>query len=953
LKSKPANNLGELASANAAIAIKIGGQRIALYANQPQKLVINGTATTLPNGGLYAAGQNLITRQGNQYSIITANNDLILVNDRGTFLNINLGLADNRKGKVVGLLGNFNDNRNDDFALRNGTAIGNTITNQQLYGDYGNSWRITQETSLFDYAAGTSTATFTDLTFPRNIVTINTLTPQQRAAAEQIARAAGITAPDVLEDAIVDIFLTNGAPEFIQGALNQQRLTIPNLPNTLINPDGFGDEQWLGDSAVIPYTIRFSNNTAVGTTPVAQVTITQQLDSDLDLNTFALDNFGFGDITINVGNGVKNYSQRLDLRSTRGVFVDVNAGLDAATGVVTWTFTAIDPTTGNAANSATQGFLPPNDQNGVGQGLVGYSIQPKANATNRTRVDAQASITFNSQTPVQTIAVFNTLDTDIPISKVNALPANSNANFTVSWTGADSGSGIANYDIYVATDGGQYVLWKDNTTDTSATYSGQTGKTYAFYSVATDNLGLTQTAPTQADATTTITAVNNPPTLKQLIIDQNATEDTNFTFTIPENTFADVDPGDVLTYSAALENGNALPSWLTFNPTTLTFNGVPTNSNIGSVNIKAIATDKSGASINDIFTLTVQQNNASPVFKLEKIANDIFNITNRTGKSKLQVTLTGRSSNNVNELGVFTVDDAQGNIQGIAPGTAGYTQAALNRAKVIFSAIANPPNGFNTNNLTHLLEFNSGDNLRFYLVKNSSTDAVRAGVTPTTDILFSDPLRQKITDLGTDGFSLAWKDGTGNSTDFQELVVRVKPTNDSLPLGTNLQGKPQGEVIDLRGVTSQVKADFTVNREAAFNNFIGFYQVADENGGIDTNSDGIADILIGQAGYTEAAVGGRLPGIDLTVNNQGTATYTGTFQPGSILAPFIIVDGRPDALLDSNPSNDPAVYFPFLGANTDKVDHIRLLGNNVFGFEDLPSGGDKDFNDMIVRVNLS
>jgi RHS repeat-associated protein len=941
------------ASANAAIAIKSGGQRIALYADQPQKLVINGTATTLPDGGLYAVGQNLITRQGSQYSIITANNDLIVVNDRGTFLNINLGLADNRDGKVVGLLGNNNDNRNDEFALRDGTAIGGTITQERLYGDYGNSWRITQETSLFDYAQGTNTATFTNLNFPSNVVTIDTLTPEQRAAAEQIAHAAGITDPEVLEDAIVDIFLTNGAPEFIQGAISQQRLNTLNAPNTLINPDGFGDEQWLTSSTVIPYSIRFSNTAAQGTTPVAKVTITQQVDTDLDLNTFSLDDFGFGDITFDVPSGAQNFSQRLDLRSTRGVFVDVNAGLEASTGVVTWTFAAIDPTTGNAADSATQGFLPPNDQNGAGNGFVGYSIQPKTKLANRTRVDAQASITFNSQTPIQTTAIFNTLDSDIPTSKINTLPANSNANFTVSWTGSDNGSGIANYDIYVAADGGQYVLWKDNTTDTSAIYNGQIGKTYAFYSVATDNLGLTQTAATQADATTTIVA-NNPPTVQQVIVDQTATQDASFSFTIPENTFADVDPGDTLTYSAILENGNALPSWLSFNTATRTFNGTPANSNVGSINIKALATDKSGASVNDIFALTVQQNNTLPTFKLEKIADDIFNISNSSGKSKLLVTLTGQSSNNLNELGVFTVDDARGTIEGIAPGAAGYAQAALNRANVIFSTIANSPNGFNANNLTHLLEFNSGDNLRFYLVKNSTTDAVRTGITPTTEILFSDPSKQKITNLGNDGFSLAWEDGLGNSnTDFKDLVVNVKPTNDSLPLGTNLQGKPQGEVIDLRGVTSQVKADFTVNREAAFNNFIGFYRVADENGGIDINSDGVADILTGQVGYMQAAISGRIAGIDLTVNNQGTATYTEIFQPGSIYAPFIIVNGRPDALLDSNPNNDPGVYFPFLGANADKIDHIRLLGNNVFGFEDLPSGGDKDFNDMIVRVNLS
>nr|WP_228043643.1 DUF4114 domain-containing protein [Dolichospermum sp. LEGE 00246] len=45
-------------------------------------------------------------------------------------------------------------------------------------------------------------------------------------------------------------------------------------------------------------------------------------------------------------------------------------------------------------------------------------------------------------------------------------------------------------------------------------------------------------------------------------------------------------------------------------------------------------------------------------------------------------------------------------------------------------------------------------------------------------------------------------------------------------------------------------------------------------------------------------------------------------------------------------------YFAYLGANADKVDHIRLLGNNVFGFEDLVGGGDKDYNDIIVKVNL-
>ena len=360
--------------------------------------------------------------------------------------------------------------------------------------------------------------------------------------------------------------------------------------------------------------------------------------------------------------------------------------------------------------------------------------------------------------------------------------------------------------------------------------------------------------------------------------------------------------------------------------------------------------------VNILFSDSAENfNNAlilQPTIKLSKISDDIFNISNSIAKSKLQVTLTERSSNLVNELGVFTVDDAQGNIQGMAPGTAGYAQAALDRSKVIFSAITNLPNGFNINNLTHLLEFNSGNNLRFLLVKNGTIDSVQNGITPTTDILFSDLLSQKITDLGADGFSLAWKDGSNNNTDFKDLVVNIKSTNDSLPLGTNLQGTQQGEVLDLRGITNDVKADFVVNREAAFNNFVGFYKVADANGGIDVDGNGTIDFRPGDSGYAQAAIKNRVAGIDLRVDNQATGTFTDkTLTGGSIFAPFILTNGRTiDQVL--NGQVDQA-YFAYLGANTDKVDHIRLLGNNVFGFEDLVGGGDKDYNDIIVKVNLS
>ncbi|HLO87914.1 MAG TPA: DUF4114 domain-containing protein [Nostocaceae cyanobacterium] len=347
-------------------------------------------------------------------------------------------------------------------------------------------------------------------------------------------------------------------------------------------------------------------------------------------------------------------------------------------------------------------------------------------------------------------------------------------------------------------------------------------------------------------------------------------------------------------------------------------------------------------------------------------SSDIFTIKGSSAKTRLEVELTNSSAYNANgsafsvdELGLFIVDDVQGRVNGLLPGEAGYTQAALSRAQVLLSGVPSFT-GQISSDRQRLLEFNSGENFRFYLVRNSSLDNVNQGTTPVSEVLFGTPTNPQITDLGSSVFSIAWEDGTSNNTgsnpnDFQDLVVRIQNTSQSLVQGTALQTKPQGEVLDLRGFTQQVKADFTVTRDGIFSNYIGFYQVADENGGIDTNNDGVADVNPGNAAYIQTAVNRRISGIDLTVNTSpGTATYTGFFQPGAIYAPFIIANGRPDVILDANTANDRPVYFPYLGANADGRDHVRLLGDNYIGFEDLPLGNtDFDSNDSTLKVNLS
>ncbi|WP_044169969.1 putative Ig domain-containing protein, partial [Kamptonema formosum] len=124
---------------------------------------------------------------------------------------------------------------------------------------------------------------------------------------------------------------------------------------------------------------------------------------------------------------------------------------------------------------------------------------------------------------------------------------------------------------------------------------------------ATDGAGAT------ADSTFTLTVANtNDAPTTTGIGNQSATEDSAFSFAIPANTFADVDAGDTLTYSATLSDGTAIPAWLTFDASTGTFNGTPANEDVGDISVKVTATDSAGATADSTFTLTVANTNDAP-----------------------------------------------------------------------------------------------------------------------------------------------------------------------------------------------------------------------------------------------------------------------------------------------------------------------------------------------------
>ncbi len=153
-------------------------------------------------------------------------------------------------------------------------------------------------------------------------------------------------------------------------------------------------------------------------------------------------------------------------------------------------------------------------------------------------------------------------------------------------------------------------------------------------------------------------------------------------------------------------------------------------------------------------------------------------------------------------------------------------------------------------------------------------------------------------------------------------------------------------------ITIQVEA--TLHREADFNNLVGFYLAQRTTGAVVDPLTGlsVADLGNGQEYLSAVRDNSVLTG--RVANNQtGALANNGRFEmltsidlSAHVLLPFLVANGD----INSIKSDFSNLYVASIGTNFDRSNHVQLLGNNIFGFEDLFGGGDQDFDDMIVEV---
>jgi RHS repeat-associated protein len=172
-------------------------------------------------------------------------------------------------------------------------------------------------------------------------------------------------------------------------------------PNEKDGPAGYGPDRLVARDALLPYRVEFEND-STATAPAQIVTITDQLDANLDWTTFALTEVGFGDTKIAVPENSQHFETSVPMTlDTVSFDVQIEAGIHLGTGEVYANFYSIDPAT-FLPPGVDYGFLPPEDSTGRGQGYFTFVIRPVTDVAVGSRIANIAYITFDFQETIAT-----------------------------------------------------------------------------------------------------------------------------------------------------------------------------------------------------------------------------------------------------------------------------------------------------------------------------------------------------------------------------------------------------------------------------------------------------------------------------------------------------------------------------------------------------------------------
>ncbi len=246
MRTEPVEGLDSVSVATA-LAVRIGELAVSLHAGG--ETWIDGELVQLTRGEAAAVGDVALLWWNGGWVVVWPDGTELEVRDSGSEL---VAFVTPSSAGNIGMLGNGDGDPANDLVSRSGDLFQvpprpsggyDDAFYDSFYSTYVDSWRITQEESLFHYGPGENTATFTIEGFPTRYARVSGLDPQTRADAEEACRIGGITREDLLEDCTLDVGFT-GEKRFAYAHYLVQARTEPAVRV----PDGAGPRD--GDNIV-------------------------------------------------------------------------------------------------------------------------------------------------------------------------------------------------------------------------------------------------------------------------------------------------------------------------------------------------------------------------------------------------------------------------------------------------------------------------------------------------------------------------------------------------------------------------------------------------------------------------------------------------------------------------------------------------------------------------------
>jgi hypothetical protein len=184
-------------------------------------LKINGKASEEEYVRLDGAAVRVVqTQWGPGYVVTFRDGTLVGANlTARSGLSVWVNPAGARRGKLSGLLGDADGNKDNDPIVRGGKRLSDEPGYDEMYKSFVPSWRIKPAESLFDYAPGDSTATFTDVHFPDRAAPGPA--PEVLQSAGKLCAERGVTDKDLLRNCSFDV-AASGQKSYLSGYEAQQ-----------------------------------------------------------------------------------------------------------------------------------------------------------------------------------------------------------------------------------------------------------------------------------------------------------------------------------------------------------------------------------------------------------------------------------------------------------------------------------------------------------------------------------------------------------------------------------------------------------------------------------------------------------------------------------------------------------------------------------------------------------